>query len=132
MSKNKHVYVIQNEDIRSRVMNVIANVPIVEGKRWKVTFEEYKANRSLEQNKRYWQLLSAMADHLNENSDVVHTSDILHIFFRNSFLGKDVLEVKGKILEHPRSTSKLNVAEFSEYMQKVEAFIASQGVMIGN
>lgn len=93
-----------------------------------VEVKEYKSKRSLEQNKRYWKLLQQIAEEawLDGNQ---YGQDAWHEYFRQQFIGAIDLPKGGKV---GISTTTLDVAEFQEYMTKVEVFASTQlGVTFG-
>jgi len=80
-----------------------------------------KAERSLTQNRRYWALLSDIA----ENAWVGgrrYSKDAWHEYFRERYLPK----LEGPMGEHPVSTASLTVKDFSAYMERIEAHAASE------
>jgi hypothetical protein len=80
--------------------------------------ETPKLVRSLSQNALMWVYLNKIA---LENGD---DAEDLHEFFKVKFLPKRIIKIKGKTTEHEieslGTTTKLNKAEFSEYMSKIE------------
>jgi hypothetical protein len=84
--------------------------------------------RSNPQNARYWALLHEIASQLMQRKFGV---EAWHLFFKSQFLGcDDVKTIYGKRLVIPRSTAGLDVAEFNDYMTKVEAFAAERDVYL--
>lgn len=86
-----------------------------------VTVTQYKEKRSQEQNKRYWAILGEIAERVNMNGKVF-SAESWHEYFRRYFIGCDELPDGGVI---GISTTTLSVEEFSEYMEKITAFAAS-------
>lgn len=75
----------------------------------------YKSKRSIEQNARYWALITGLGKHIGYTPDETH--DILRFkFLRNA------IEVNGERLPLLRTTTKLSTAEFTDYMDAVERF----------
>lgn len=74
--------------------------------------------RSLSQNALMWVYLTKIA--LETGDD----AEDLHEFFKSKFLPKRIVKIKGKENEHEvesiGSTTKLNKADFGEYMSKIE------------
>lgn len=79
---------------------------------------EESSNRSLEQNRLYWRLLSNIADSAWVDGRQFG-KDAWHEHFRDSFLSKIDGPMGGT---YPSSTSKLTVKEFSEYINRIEAY----------
>jgi hypothetical protein len=99
-----------------------------QGKPLSVTVTEHKSKRSGEQNKRYWSILNEIADQ-SWVAGKQFSSDAWHEYMKRKFIGTDDLPGGGNI---GISTASLSVAEFCDYMTKVEAYAASElGVQIG-
>ena len=52
------------------------------------------------------------------------TNDETHEFLKQKFNNVEVVNKKGISIEMPRSTTELNVSEFSEYVEKIVRFAA--------
>jgi hypothetical protein len=88
--------------------------------RFSVEIKPYKSKRSSEQNSRYWALVTGLGKHIGYTPDETH--DILRFkFLRNA------IEINGERLPLLRTTTKLNTAEFTDYMDAVERFGHSIG-----
>lgn len=82
-------------------------------RRWKVEVKEWKTKRSHEQNSRYWKLITDLGKHLGYEAEAMH--DIARFkFLRNA------VEIEGERLPLLRSTTKLTVSEFTDYMDAIE------------
>lgn len=87
-----------------------------QGKPLSVTVAEHKAKRSPEQNKRYWAILNEVAETAWVNGRR-YSADAWHEYFKGLFIGYE---------ETPDgrragiSTTTLSVAEFTDYMTRVE------------
>ena len=89
-----------------------------------------KHRRSNPANARYWALLHECAAKL---ADGKYSAEQFHTYYKSRFLGcDDVPMPNGKTLTIPRSTANLDVPEFSEYMDKVEADAAQRGVFLAD
>lgn len=89
-------------------------------KKFKVEVKPWKSKRSLDQNARYWKLITGFGAHLGYSRDEMH--DICRFkFLRNA------IEIEGERLPLLQSTPKLTVAEFTEYMENVERWGVSLG-----
>jgi len=86
-----------------------------------------KYKRSNPQNRLYWELLHMLAARVN------YPADTLHLYYRSRFLGADDVTLpNGKTLTIPRSTADLDVAEFGEYFDRVQADAAERGVFLAD
>lgn len=89
-----------------------------------------KMRRSAPQNAMYWALLHEMAGALRPQGKT-YSAEQWHTYAKSRWLGCDEMKLpNGKTLLLPHSTAELDVAEFSEYVDKVEAFAADHGVWL--
>lgn len=121
-----------------RRQNCIAEISRLDLSRVKsVEIKNYRKNRSTSQNRTYWMWLNTMSDVLG------YSSDDLHEVFKQKFLGLEeyVVNVRregkaGKavvlreIMCRPKSTVKLSVGEFSEYLNKVEELAKEMNITL--
>lgn len=88
--------------------------------------------RSHAANARYWLLLHAIAEQVRPGGKV-YSADQWHHYAKSRWLGCDDMALpNGKVLTIPRSTANLDVAEFGEYMEKVEAWAAERDVWLAD
>jgi hypothetical protein len=80
-----------------------------------VSVKPFKEARTDKQNNLYWAYLTEMAKASG------HTKEELHDFFKKRFNLKTI-EVAGVIDEVGGSTTRMNTAEFTQYVEKVEQF----------
>jgi len=114
-------------DNRQQILQVIANYLSAQGDAalpLEVVVKPYKSNRSIMQNDLYWTLVSAIAN------DTGHSRDEIHDLCRYRFLGMRSKEVAGVKIEYLPSTTKLKVAEMSDYFTQCEAWAAGIGVYL--
>lgn len=89
-----------------------------------------KYRRSHPQNSRYWAILHAMSDRIKPQGQT-YSADTWHLWAKSRFLGCDDVKLpSGKVLSIARSTADLDVAEFSNYMEQVEAFANERGCFL--
>jgi hypothetical protein len=89
-------------------------------KHWRVTVVEAKANRSLEQNLRLWELYTSIGNHLGIEKDKIH--DLMgYKFLRYQ------TEIAGMPVELIKSTTKLDTQAMSEYQHQVEIWAQTMG-----
>jgi hypothetical protein len=89
-------------------------------KHWRVTVVEAKANRSLEQNLRLWELYTSISNHLGIEKDKIHEL-MGYKFLRYQDL------IAGFPVELIKSTTKLTTAEMSEYQHQIEIWAQTMG-----
>lgn len=86
-------------------------------------------NRTTEQNSLYWALLQNLSEQYVNEDNRTFSADTWHEYFKQQYLPKDYVELPdGNVKEKERTTTKLNKAEFSEYIEKVQAFCAQLGI----
>ena len=83
--------------------------------------------RTLEQNSYYWGfLLEQIADQTWVEGRQ-YSNEVWHVHLAELFAEKEEIELPdGTIHIRPKSTTKMKVAEFSDYLQKVEAYAATE------
>lgn len=85
----------------------------LEGKEFELTIRQKKSQRSLNQNAYYWSVvIEILRDHFGYEED---ESEEVHDGLKLKFLRIH----EGKALETVRSTTKLNTAEFEDYLEKI-------------
>jgi hypothetical protein len=92
------------------------------GKPLAVIVQEYRAKRSLDQNRRYWLLLNNIAENAWVNGRRF-SSEAWHEHFKRLHIGLEETPGGGSI---GISTTSLSVGEFADYMTKVEAYAADE------
>ena len=90
-----------------------------------VVVEEYKAKRHSQQNRLYWSYLKQISAQAML-SGKYYSDEMWHEFFKGHFLGYVDLPDGRKMGE---STTKLNVTQFAEYVNKVEVYAVELGVI---
>jgi hypothetical protein len=94
-------------------------------KPWRILLVPYRAKRSPEQNNLLWALYTQMAEGTG------HTAEELHEAMKRKFLPPKHIQVGEEVIAVPGSTAGLDVREFSEYVERVQEFAASElGVVL--
>ena len=82
------------------------------------TIEIRPTKRSLEQNRYYWSILGDIAEQVVPGK--AYEPSVWHQYFKKLFLPDQVVEMPdGGVMLTQSSTSKLTLAAFSEYIDKV-------------
>lgn len=85
-----------------------------------ISIREHKDSRSIQQNKRYWALITEMSSYLGYTTDEMHQMMAYkYLSYKNDLMGEEVVVVP--------STTKLKIKEFNEYYDKVEQFAYGLG-----
>lgn len=89
---------------------------------------EIKANkltRSSAQNSLYWEWMTTISNELG------YTKDETHALLRDKFLGyNEYTDKKGSQIKELRSTTKLNTAEFTEYLNQIDYLMTDYGIKL--
>lgn len=96
------------------------------GKPLEVSVSEAGAKRSIQQNRRYWQLIS----HIAENAWIdgkQYGKETWHEFFARRFgIMKEIVLPDGEITLRRESTSEMDVETFQNYLLRIEAYAAQE------
>lgn len=84
---------------------------------------QHRQKRSLDQNALYWSWLGIIGRHMGEDPDYVHE------FFKMRYVASKVATIMGQEIE-VRSTTKLNTAEMSAYLDSIFNFAAHEGIIL--
>ena len=100
-------------------------------KEYKITFGLYKGKHSAEQQGYYWGVvIPTIQAFIRESRGDDYSCDDIHEWYRDQFLPKRVVTIKGIEKVVRPSTSKLSVAEYSEYLELVIHHCAENGIYI--
>lgn len=89
-------------------------------KPWKVIIELYKKSRSLAQNRLYFMWITGIGKKLG------YFTDEMHMVLALKFLPPVTVEWGGRKIVSAKSTSSLNVKEFTDYLNQIEIFATSE------
>ena len=107
--------------VESNLENLIIKLRSLDWtKRWRVTVVEAKANRSLEQNERLWELYTSIGNHLGIDKQNMHE-------LMSYRLLRSQTEICGFPCEVIKSTTKLTTSEMSEYQHQIEIWAQTMG-----
>ena len=110
--------IIRNESDKDRAMRYINTLNM--DKPWRMECKPYKKNRSLSQNKLYFMWMKVIGDSIG------YTSEEMHAIMADKFLTTEFVEYGGDKIKRDKSTSKLNTKEFTEYLEKIDRWAASE------
>lgn len=89
-------------------------------KAWRVEISQHHKKRTISQNKLLWAIYQEVA------SETGHTEDEIHDYCKIKFLPKRIVNIEGKDDEIPGSTAILDKPAFSEYVERVSAWAATE------
>lgn len=110
--------IIRSQEDKNKALNRISMLAM--DKPWQVEIKPYKKNRSLAQNKLYWKWMKIIGNQLGYESEEIHA------IMADKFLTDRFVEYGGKQIKRDKSTSKLNTKEFTDYLQRIDRFVAQE------
>ena len=106
-------FIVRNEEIRSSVIKAIRELDLTAA--WRIEWKRFRRQRTLSQNALLHKWFGIIADETGNDSDDMKE------FYRKKYLPEVPKEIGGEEVLIPQSTKKLNTAEMSAFMAKVEA-----------
>lgn len=89
-----------------------------------IEIERERSTRTEQQNRYYWLCLEIIA------TETGHTKEELHLMFRKMFLPRRKVELNGKTVYLEESTTRLNISQFMEYMERISAEAGQLGIVL--
>ena len=89
-----------------------------------IEIRDDKDSRSVKQNRLYWEWISVIGGELG------YTKDETHAILRDKFLGYTETTTKLSVIKELRSTTKLKVKEFKDYLEQIDIFVSEYGIML--
>lgn len=87
---------------------------------WDVRIKPYKKDRTLAQNRIYWEWITIIG------AETGYDKDDLHEALAGKFLAPSIARnVLGEMVQRRASTAKLKVGEFTAYLEAIERFAAA-------
>lgn len=115
-------FIIRNKRVLENCLAWVSKLD--QHKVWNVDISEFKSKRSIAQNKLYWSWMGILG------KEIGATKDDMHREFSIRFLGPELFVVDGKQYVGAKSTTKLNVEEFTEFLTKVNATALTLGITL--
>jgi hypothetical protein len=117
---------IHTEGMKQTAMKVLEKMPLP----CEITIQPFKTARSQAQNRTYWLWLSQIAQQMEVEGEKF-TKEEWHDLCRMKWIGVKVIKLGGKEFPRPlKSTTKLKVGEFAEYLTKIESHFLAKGVAL--
>lgn len=82
--------------------------------KYRVEVDKYRKARSTNQNKLYWAYLRLLSDETGNDENNLHS------YFKRKHLPPRFVEVLGKEIKLPATTTTLSTSEFTEYIMRIE------------
>lgn len=119
-------YVLRDEAIRDRATADVARLPVSGNPQWEIVIKPFRRSRSLAQNNLLHHWLQVISTHYAETYGEWHAPDIWKQYVKSLFLGEESREINGKIITITRHTSELTVPEFTELLEKIDMWCATE------
>ncbi len=117
---------IHTQGMKESAMKVLDKMPLP----CEVTIQPYKTARSQAQNRLYWKWITEISRQM-EVDGKRYSRDEWHHLCGMKFNGVKTIEIGGKEFPIPsKSTTKLKVGEFAEYLTKIESHFLEKGVAL--
>ena len=108
---------VHNDRTRQAAIGYIERLP---DQLFIVSIEKYKLKRTVPQNALYWLWVTCVADETGMDKDAVHFE------FKSRFIGLEEVPGFDCPIIRPKSTSTLETARFTQYLDKIQVFAASE------
>ena len=92
----------------------------LESGKYMIKISSYVEDRSIDQNKYYWKLVEIIAN------EIGYEKQEMHEVLKYKFLQKTIQDANGNLVKGVKSTSSLNIREFSEYIDNIKFFIEQE------
>ena len=120
-------YLIRTPEQRDRCARYILELDLE--RPIEVTAEPYKTARSAQQNARYWVLITRISQDMPAHmGGEWHSPETWHELFKKMFLGMEGIDINGVTYGAVKSSRKLKVDEFGDFMTQVEAWAGEHGI----
>ena len=114
--------ILRNNSNRNNAIKFLMDLDISEP--YEVSVRLFKDSRSKAQNRLYWKWIPDLADHCG------YTHNRMHKELKIKFIGTTSEEIAGVLITEPKSSKKLKVKEFTNYLREVEEFADEYGVRL--
>ena len=119
------IYILRDKTITEHLIKHLKNICYGDGRYiYQVDIKQYKAKRSVQQNKLLWLWYREIANHVNYQDGSLFSDEDMHDWFRNKLLETKIVEFRGEIIRSRKSTTKLTVSEFIEYLDLIDIYCA--------
>jgi hypothetical protein len=89
-----------------------------------VVIREHKSKRSLADNRLLWLWYREIAAYVFETTGQQYNADDVHEWMKAQMLGRDVVTIGGDMIAVARSSAKLSVSDFSDYLLRIDHYCA--------
>jgi len=96
--------------------------------KYSIEIEKYEKRRSIQQNARMWVILTFISEQLLDENGKQYSPEVWHEYMKAKLLGKDTVIVDGEPTLVTKTTTKLTVMEFMDYVTQIEVWAVEHGV----
>jgi hypothetical protein len=111
---------------RADCIRQIQSLPI--DKAWEVEIKPWRKKRTLPQNSRHWPILTDISEQVADENGKHYAPEVWHRYFLDLFWGKDTIMLDGKPVLVSKSSTDLDVPEFSDWDTQIESWGVEHGV----
>ena len=121
----KETIIIRDEALRGRVLKLIAALDLKRS--WEITVEQYRKRRTNSQLRLMFMWIDRVVEHVHEHTGT--DKETIHRHFKKMFLPASYSEFGSEIIEY-YTTKGRTTKEMSEYMNKIFAWCAAEGIFL--
>ena len=89
-----------------------------------IEIKQDKDSRSTKQNRLYWEWIKLIG------TETGYTKDETHVVMRHKYLGYEEVTTKTGVIKELRSTTKLNMGDFKDYLEQIDIFASEYGIIL--
>ena len=93
---------------------------------YSISFVKSTKKRTIPQNKLYWLYLACI------EQETGNDANDLHIYFKDKYLNKELINVLGKQIVKEPTTANLKTKAFNEYLEKIVIFASELNIKLPN
>lgn len=112
--------VIATEQHRQRAIEALRALPLIPTQ--SVEIKPHKSTRSTQANALLWKWYEIIRLHVADSTGEIYSAEEIHEHFKRKFLPARLVEIAGEVTPVARTTTKLNTAEFSEFMESIDRY----------
>lgn len=117
-------YKVKDSRTREIAISHIMKLVFKGDKVYNVEITLERKQRTIPQNRLYRLYLACI------EAETGNDADSLHDFFKHKYLKVSEAYFGGEVVEKVLSTTKLNIKQFTEYLQKIVVFASHEGIVL--
>lgn len=118
---DSRAYTLRTPEIAARMKADVMRLPCDGTVR--VIIEPVEAHRTDAQNRRYWAVIGAAQDWIEQQEHRRLSKDVIHEWLKQERFGLQIEQIAGKIQHVPKRTRTMGRREFSEYAEWAEHYM---------